>query len=54
VLGPAAAAQGTYQFRAMRPDHNDAVMREIVVWLDGFWSAVRGPREGRQTPSVAH
>ncbi|MFE4516756.1 FAD/NAD(P)-binding protein [Kitasatospora sp. NPDC056783] len=54
VLGPAAAAQSTYQFRAMRPDHNDVVMREIVVWLDGFWDALHGPRARQETPPADH
>ncbi|SDW48038.1 FAD-NAD(P)-binding [Amycolatopsis xylanica] len=40
VLGPAAAARGTYQFSALRPDNNDVVMREIVAWLHGFWAAL--------------
>ncbi|OKI20343.1 hypothetical protein A6A07_37040 [Streptomyces sp. CB03911] len=39
VLGPAAAARATYQFSALRPHHNDVVMRDLVVWLDGFWAA---------------
>ncbi|MGW0735555.1 FAD/NAD(P)-binding protein [Streptomyces sp. NPDC002851] len=42
VLGPAAAARATYQFSALRPHHNDVVMRDIVVWLDGFWAAFHG------------
>lgn len=48
VLGPAAAACGTYQFSAFRPNHNDAVMREIVMWLNDFWSAM-----DRVIPSAA-
>ncbi|WP_370949546.1 FAD/NAD(P)-binding protein [Amycolatopsis sp. cg5] len=44
VLGPAAAARGTYQFSALRPNNNDVVMREIVAWLDGFWAALDNRR----------
>ncbi|WP_329562459.1 FAD/NAD(P)-binding protein [Kitasatospora sp. NBC_01266] len=58
VFGPPAAARSTYQFSALRPQHNDAVMREIVGWVDGVWAAfdgrpAPGPEAHREPPQTS-